>query len=153
MGDRFLTVSSFRQMCGRAGRMGLDQKGEAILMIAAATAATTTTANGAASGSNNNSYNNSMRNNNNTPATTIISCNSSNSTTTIPRNEKEVATMLLTADLDPLCSNLHLAQGGGLEKLLLEMISCGRLHRESDVMKFVDCTLMKVQQRDYQKVT
>jgi superfamily II helicase len=26
MGDKFLNVSAFRQMCGRAGRMGLDAK-------------------------------------------------------------------------------------------------------------------------------
>ena len=33
MGDSSITVAGFRQMCGRAGRMGLDSKGEAILMI------------------------------------------------------------------------------------------------------------------------
>lgn len=26
MGDKFLNVAGFRQMCGRAGRMGLDAK-------------------------------------------------------------------------------------------------------------------------------
>ena len=42
--------------------------------------------------------------------------------------------------------------GGGLEKLLLEMVSCGRLRNESAVMAFVDCTLMRVQQ-DYSNVS
>ena len=32
MGTTQLTVSSFRQMCGRAGRLGLDTEGEAIIM-------------------------------------------------------------------------------------------------------------------------
>ncbi len=104
MGDKFLNVAAFRQMCGRAGRMGLDKNGEAVLMIA-----------------NGN------------------------------RVEKELARHLLTADLDPLVSTLHVAHGGGLEKLLLEMVSCGRLTKESQVMDFVSCTLMTVQQ-PYDKV-
>lgn len=28
-----LTVAAFRQMCGRAGRLGLDDEGEAVLML------------------------------------------------------------------------------------------------------------------------
>ena len=28
-----LSVAAFRQMCGRAGRLGLDESGEAILML------------------------------------------------------------------------------------------------------------------------
>lgn len=59
--------------------------------------------------------------------------------------EKSIAERLVTADVDPLRSHLHVGAGGGLEKLLLEMISCGRLTNESSVLKFVDCTLMKVQ--------
>eukprot|EP01034_Spumella_vulgaris_P021378 gene21378-27408_t len=99
MGDQLINVAAFRQMCGRAGRMGLDKNGEAILMVASGN-----------------------------------------------RAEKDHAQHLLTADLDPLVSTLHVAHGGGLEKLLLEMVSCGRLVREAQVMDFVDCTLMKVQQ-------
>jgi replicative superfamily II helicase len=99
MGDQFINVANFRQMCGRAGRMGLDKNGEAVLMVAGGS-----------------------------------------------KPERDLAHHLLTADLDPLISTLHVAQGGGLEKLLLEMISCGRLVRETHVMDFVDCTLMKVQQ-------
>jgi hypothetical protein len=53
---------------------------------------------------------------------------------------------LLTAELDPLVSNLHVGAGGGLEKLLLEMISCGRLTKENDIQNFIDCTLYKQQQ-------
>lgn len=33
MGNTFLNVATFRQMCGRAGRMGLDATGEAVLMV------------------------------------------------------------------------------------------------------------------------
>ena len=99
MGNSVINVASFRQMCGRAGRMGLDSTGEAILMITG---------------------NNEM--------------------------EKEVAINLVTADLDPLISTLHIGNGGGLEKLLLEMISCNRLKKEQDVSHFISCTLMKVQQ-------
>jgi replicative superfamily II helicase len=33
MGISPLTVANFRQMCGRAGRLGLDDNGEAILMM------------------------------------------------------------------------------------------------------------------------
>ncbi len=98
MGDKFINVATFRQMCGRAGRMGLDKNGEAVLMIGSG------------------------------------------------RAERDIAQHLLTADLDPLVSTLHVASGGGLEKLLLEMVSCGRLTREAQVLEFVDCTLMKVQQ-------
>lgn len=105
MGDKFINVAAFRQMCGRAGRMGYDAHGEAILMI---------------NGSN--------------------------------RVERELAQHLMTADLDPLVSNLHLASGGGLEKLLLELITCGRLTKESQVLDFVKCTLMHTQQ-PYDKVS
>jgi len=101
MGDKYLNVSGFRQMCGRAGRMGLDTKGEAILMIAAGN-----------------------------------------------KTERAIAETLLTADLEPLCSSLHNASGGGLEKLLLEMVSCGKLTKEEDVLRFISCTLMVVQQRE-----
>jgi hypothetical protein len=38
-----------------------------------------------------------------------------------------------------------LVSGGGLEKLLLEMISCGRLTHESGLVPFIQCTLMSIQ--------
>jgi hypothetical protein len=68
------------------------------------------------------------------------------------KTERNVADHLLTADLDPLRSCLHIGAGGGLEKLLLEMVSCGRLCKESEVLRFIDCTLMRVQQ-DYTAVS
>ena len=60
--------------------------------------------------------------------------------------EKKLAINLITAELDPLISTLHIGNGGGLEKLLLEMISCNRLSREQDIHRFINCTLMNVQQ-------
>lgn len=45
-----------------------------------------------------------------------------------------------------VCFVSNVSAGGGLEKLLLEMIICGRLQNESAVMEFIDCTLMRVQQ-------
>ena len=59
--------------------------------------------------------------------------------------DREMAVHLVTAELDPLMSHLHKAHGGGLEKLILEMISCGRLKIEKEVDAFVDCTLMRTQ--------
>jgi hypothetical protein len=48
--------------------------------------------------------------------------------------------------VEPLTSTLHKANGGGLEKLVLEMISCGRLKSDDEVKEFVKCTLMTIQQ-------
>lgn len=97
MGPNDLSIASFRQMCGRAGRMLLDSQGEAVLMIE-----------------------------NNT-------------------QQKRLAARLCTAAIEPLRSALKVASGGGLEKLLLEMISCRRLTRLEDVDIFVACTLLYVQ--------
>lgn len=33
MGNKDLTVAALRQMCGRAGRLGLDSSGEAVLVV------------------------------------------------------------------------------------------------------------------------
>jgi replicative superfamily II helicase len=33
MADQFISVATFRQMCGRAGRTGFDMQGEAIIML------------------------------------------------------------------------------------------------------------------------
>jgi replicative superfamily II helicase len=133
MGDKFLNVSAFRQMCGRAGRMGLDAKVHTLP----------------------------------TPDTALLPRFGRRKCTCIDFNlylyiavqgeailmimagnktERTVADHLLTADLDPLRSCLHIGAGGGLEKLLLEMVSCGRLCKESEVLRFIDCTLMRVQQ-------
>jgi hypothetical protein len=119
MGDQYISLASFRQMCGRAGkksvfilfyllivllfltigRTGLDSHGEAILIL----------------GNNSN------------------------------RKERDYCEYLLTGELEPLKSSLHLGNGGGIEKLLLEMISCGRLREETAVMDFIRCTLMNTQ--------
>jgi replicative superfamily II helicase len=95
MGIHNLSVSAFRQMCGRAGRMGLDSDGEAILMLS--------------------------------------------------NRETSLGEMLVSADLDPLKSSLYEAEGGGIEKLLLEMICCEKLAHPQDVGEFMRCTLFFVQ--------
>lgn len=33
MADQLISVATFRQMCGRAGRTGFDKQGEAIIML------------------------------------------------------------------------------------------------------------------------
>lgn len=91
MGISDLSVSAFRQMCGRAGRLGLDNEGEAILMTDAKIAS--------------------------------------------------LCEQLLTSELDPLMSSLSKGNGGGIEKLLLEMISFGKLSKMDQIMKFMECTL------------
>jgi replicative superfamily II helicase len=96
MGISDLSVSAFRQMCGRAGRMGLDSEGEAILLVT-------------------------------------------------PR-EWALGTRLLTAELSPLTSSLHEGVGGGIEKLLLEMIYCDKLIQPAQISMFMMCTLLYVQQ-------
>ena len=81
-------------MCGRAGRLGLDASGQAVLMI------------------------------NDGPA------------------ERAAAAALVAKDLDPLASRLHDARGGGLHKLLLEMVCLGRLRRVGDVPAFTQVGLV-----------
>lgn len=117
MGPKELSVASFRQMCGRAGRMGLDSLGEAVLIVPAKN-----------------------------------------------RVQLELATRLVTAEIEPLHSCLHCGpdsgvrpQGApaavptavstpvGLVKLLLEMVCCGGLSQEERVADFVSCTLMASQ--------
>lgn len=94
-----LSVTAFRQMCGRAGRLGLDDNGEAILMLP------------------------------------------DNS-----RKLRDLAGYLVTSPMPALESTLHSAHGGGLEKLLLEMVHCNKLNSLSSVTEFVKCTLLMVQQ-------
>lgn len=67
---------------------------------------------------------------------------SSGYSSTQRQKEKEHCEHLLTSELEPLISSLPQGHGGGIEKLLLEMITCGRLTRESSVMEFIACTLM-----------
>jgi len=94
IGQSSLSVNAFRQMCGRAGRLGLDASGQAVLMI------------------------------NDGPA------------------ERAAAAALVAKDLDPLASRLHDARGGGLHKLLLEMVCLGRLRRVGDVPAFTQVGLV-----------
>ncbi len=63
----------------------------------------------------------------------------------VSKKDQESCEYLLTAEIEPLRSSLHLGHGGGIEKLLLEMITCGRLTKESNVMEFIQCTLMSTQ--------
>ena len=95
VGNVELSISSFRQMAGRAGRMGMDAEGEAILMISG--------------------------------------------------KQRPLAFKLLTAPSDKMLSKLHEGEGGGIEKLLLELICCRRLKHENEVPEFIGCTLMSQQ--------
>ena len=85
-------------MCGRAGRLNLDDSGEAILMIQASNT-----------------------------------------------QEKKLALTFVTSPVEPLQSVLFKGEGGGLEKLLLEMICCERLVSETDLQAFIECTLLHIQ--------
>lgn len=96
MGSAELNVATFRQMCGRAGRMGLDSQGEAIVMCS------------------NTKY-------------------------------KNLALNLMTRDVDPLVSKLQEGLGGGIEKLILELVCCHKLKNYNDVEKYISCTLMFTQ--------
>lgn len=58
---------------------------------------------------------------------------------------KSLATTLVSAPLDPLQSSLQIGSGGGIEKLLLELIYCQRMKTRQDLDSFVVCTLMNVQ--------
>ncbi len=58
---------------------------------------------------------------------------------------KTLATTLVSSPLDPLSSSLQVGCGGGIEKLLLELIYCQRIKTKADVERFTICTLMNVQ--------
>lgn len=102
IGNSPMTISTFRQMCGRAGRMGLDTEGEAILMIP--------------------------------------SNKSSSSSSSI-----EFAGRLINGEITPLKTSLHEGKGGGIEKLILEMISCRKITSYDQIPEFIRCTLFSVQ--------
>ena len=55
---------------------------------------------------------------------------------------RSLARQLLTGDIDPLLSSLHLGTGGGLEKLLLELVACRKLSSEQQAFDFVKSTLL-----------
>lgn len=76
-----LTVAAFRQMCGRAGRMGLGQAGEAVLVVGDVSS----------------------------PARA---------------QERRELVHLMTSEPEALLSRLHEGKGGGLEKLLLDVVAC-----------------------------
>ncbi len=58
---------------------------------------------------------------------------------------KTLATTLVSSPLDPLSSSLQIGSGGGIEKLILELIYCQRIKTKVDVERFTICTLMNVQ--------
>lgn len=89
MGPSELSVASFRQMSGRAGRMNLDSEGEAILMVQDTS------------------------------------------------RERALAVRLTAAgELPALRSAIKDGSGGGIARLLLEMVYCGRVDCESDVDRY-----------------
>lgn len=101
MGNVLLSMSSYRQMCGRAGRTNLDTAGETFLIIAGKSASNTV--------------------------------------------ERRHGVFLMTGELAPLKSSLHLGAGGGIEKLLLELICCERIRYMRDIELFMRCTLLTTQ--------
>jgi replicative superfamily II helicase len=59
--------------------------------------------------------------------------------------EKRLAARLCLGEVDPLLSSLHAGYGGGVEKLLLDMVCCRRLERTEQVHPFMAHTLMNAQ--------
>lgn len=96
LANKYISVGSYKQMCGRAGRYGQGHNGQ--------------------------------------PGEVVLMPDSQTSETT------RVMTHLLTAEVNPLVSSLHIGSGGGMEKLLLEMVCCQHIHHEDDVVKFLAST-------------
>lgn len=61
------------------------------------------------------------------------------------KGEQNFAVHLFTAGLPPLCSALLDGSGGGVERIILEMICAGALETEEDVHKFMSNTLFAQQ--------
>ena len=61
------------------------------------------------------------------------------------RTERQHGLHLVTGELEPLQSNLQHGYGGGIHKLLLELIYCGRIRTIDDIALFVSWTLMAIQ--------
>ena len=59
--------------------------------------------------------------------------------------EKDHSIHIMSSNLEPLRSNLHLGYGGGIEKLLLEMMCCDYIQSESELKCFILETLMSKQ--------
>ena len=59
--------------------------------------------------------------------------------------EQQIAYSLLTSAIEPLQSALKDAMGGGIEKLLLDLICSGRLSSERNLIQFMRCTLLAQQ--------
>ena len=92
-----LSISNFRQMCGRAGRTNLNVTGEVILMIDGR------------------------------------------------KHHRKLCGELFHGKLAPLESALHHGYGGGIEKLLLDIIACRKIKCESQLESFMKCTLLWTQ--------
>ena len=118
-------MSSFRQQCGRAGRLGLDTQGEAYLILP--------------------SQQQSRVNSSSSSSRGTGTSTSTSGGVTATSTAEELCKKLMCSEIEPLTSNLHQGAGGGLEKLLLEMICCGRLLNTKHIYEFIQCTLMSIQ--------
>jgi hypothetical protein len=130
MGDKGLSVATFRQMCGRAGRTGLDVTGEAIVVLEGTLGVPAAASSG--SGGSGGGGGGAMAA---PPPVLPIRI----------REQRQQLAKLLTSPLDPLQSSLREGYGGGIEKLLLEMIVCRRLTHEAAVLPFMHATLFATQ--------
>eukprot|EP01033_Poteriospumella_lacustris_P006494 gene6494-4673_t len=129
MGDKGLSVATFRQMCGRAGRTGLDVTGEAIVVLEGTLGVPA----GASSGSGGSGGGGGAM----AAPPPVLPIRI--------REQRQQLAKLLTSPLDPLQSSLREGYGGGIEKLLLEMIVCRRLTHEAAVLPFMHATLFATQ--------
>lgn len=114
MGHVNLSIATYRQMIGRAGRTNLDDIGEAFLMVQKPSVALDVDLlKGIPHNAERRPGNGAGQN-----------CNVS---------ELRWGVHLMTGEMAPLISSLHQGMGGGIEKLLLELICCGRIHTMREV--------------------